>query len=166
MKKRTNNDPDLSAFDARTILEESRLQAGLSNQNVGKRMGLGTETVARYQREPEEGERDYGLPIRRVRIWNQAAGNDLVIQWLCQDCGGVFVRVDGDCTDAGSITQQMGKVSKEAHEAIAAWLKAIEDGEYEASERLSVTKELRDLVMVAQTALRKAEGKPTNQRRA
>ena len=95
MKKTRSFDErtDLRHMDHRQILVVSRAHSGLTNAEVAADMGLGEETVARYQREPNPGEHAYDLPLHRVRTWCRAVGNDLVVRWVAQHCGGLFVRV-------------------------------------------------------------------------
>ena len=156
---------DFDRFDARTILTESRLDTDsvskLSNDVIAKRMGLGEETVGRYQREPHDGERDYGLPIRRVALWNRAVGNDLVVQWLCHDCGGVFVKVDGESPADMNLVSQVNQMNESSSLVVNKLLKALEDDTLSEAERAGLIAPLRVHLRRVEQALLCAEGKST-----
>lgn len=123
MKKRISIDQDLTHMNQREILEVSRLNAGLTNKQVGIGMGLGEETIARYQREPNPGEHAYDLGIGKVPGWCRTVGNLLVPQWIevhsrremmfCEDVVGAPV----------PLSEKIRLVNKEAADLVSALLK-------------------------------------------
>jgi uncharacterized protein YerC len=152
MKKRTVADKNLLHMDGMAVLVYSRGVSGKTNAEVGRDMGIGEETVARYQRDPNPGEHPYDIGLRRIAGWCQAVGNDIVPQWIAQQCGGMFVRTDQEGKDA-NITTQMERVNKEAGEAVGSLLSALSDGTISRDERIDMIKELEDLCRTANEAL-------------
>ena len=86
MKKRMKPDKNLLHMDSIAMLVYSRGVSGKTNAEVAREMGLGEENVARYQRDPNPGEHPYDLGLRRIAGWRQSVGNDIVPQWIAQQC--------------------------------------------------------------------------------
>ena len=151
-KKKMMPDKNLMHMDGKAVLVYSRGVSGKTNAEVAQDMGIGEETVARYQRDPNHGEYPYDLGLRRISSWQRSVGNDIVAQWVAQQCGGIFVRTGQVSTEA-TITAQMEIVNKEAGEAVGALLSALKDGDITRAERFTLIKELEDLCRTANEAL-------------
>lgn len=152
-KKLTNTDQDLSHMDHREVIFYSRGLSGRTNAEVARDMGLGEETVARYQRAPNPGEHAYDLQLHRIRTWCRAVDNYIVMQWVAQQCGGVFVRVDRACPEDVNITTQISRVNKEAADVVSRLLADLQNGVVDEAEKPALTKELRELLVAVETAL-------------
>lgn len=127
MKKRISFDQDLVHMNQREVLEVSRLKAGLTNKQVGIGMGLGEETIARYQREPNPGEHAYDLGIGKVAGWCRTVGNLLVPQWIELHSRREMVFCEDIVGGSASLSEQVRNVNKEANDVIQALL-ADKDG--------------------------------------
>ena len=157
MKTKFNSTSDLSHMNHREVLVTSRAMSGKTNGQVAQSMGLGEETVARYQREPNPGEHAYDLPLHRVRSWCQAVGNDLLIRWLTQQCGGVFA-ADKIARDPGThIADIVDLLNHETADVIQQTITSLRDGKMTQEELQRLHKELRDVVEQGNTAMLLAE---------
>lgn len=157
-KNKMVEDKNLMHMDGKAVLVYSRGVSGKTNAEVAQDMGIGEETVARYQRDPNNGEHPYDLGLRRISSWQRSVENDIVPRWIAQQCGGVFVRIDEGGKEA-NITAHMERVNKEAGEAVGALLTALKDGSINRSERSTLIKELQDLCRTANEALAVAKKK-------
>jgi hypothetical protein len=166
MKNKFNGESDLSHMNHREVIVTSRTIADKTNAEVARDMGIGEETVARYQREPHPGEHDYDLPIRRVRAWNKAVGNNLVIRWLCQQCDGVFAAGHETGKSEVQISDIINKLNRETGDVIQQAITSLRDSKWTAIELKKFLKEVRDVQEMSHTAeavakrmLKEAEGK-------
>ena len=150
-------DKNLLHMDSAAVLVYSRGVSGKTNSEVAQDMGIGEEAVARYQRDPNPGEHPYDLGLRRIAAWCHAVGNDIIPQWIAQQCGGIFVRTGQAGTEA-AITAQMEIVNKEAGEAVGALLSALKDGDISRADKYTLMKELDDLCRTAHEAMATVKG--------
>jgi hypothetical protein len=162
-KKRTIAEAQsLVTVDHKEILIMSRVKAGhISNAEVARRMGLGEETVARYQRYPKDGEQDFSLPAHRIPSWNAAVGNHLVSEWVAQRDGGLFVRVDAECSEDMNVVSQVGKVNREIADVTDCMLQALADGTMDSNDVNSLLKELLDARKALDETIIAARGQAT-----
>lgn len=141
------------------ILVHSKALSGQSNADLAEGMDLGEETVARYLRCPQDGERVYGLPIGRLRGWNRAAKNKVVLHWLCQREGGVFVEVDGIGLRKEDVAARVGRLNKETAEAIAALIDMLTTGTASQPGLEQIEKELMDVRQEVEGAIIAVRGR-------
>jgi hypothetical protein len=149
MKDKTER-ADMGHMDSREVLVVSRSMHRKTNSQVAAYMGLGEETVSRYQRNPNPGEHGYDLPIGRIALWNRAVENDMVISWAAQQCGGYFVKVDAAKREDVSVDVQVSKVLKEASDVLGIWSSAMLDGALQPSEAKRLDSELREVITRAE----------------
>jgi hypothetical protein len=148
---------DLRHINARQVLVISRAMSGKTNAEVAEDMDLGEETVARYQRDPQPGESPYELPIGRVQAWNRATGNDLVMRWLAQRCGGVFAQERKTKAPDAQIADIVNVLNRETSDVIQQMLMSLRDGKWTLEEVKKLMKELRDVMEQSHGALMAAE---------
>ena len=151
-KNKMVEDKNLMHMDGKAVLVYSRGVSGKTNAEVAQDMGIGEETVARYQRDPNHGEHPYDLGLRRISSWQRSVENDIVPRWIAQQCGGVFVRIDESGKEA-NITAHVEIVNRETSDVVSAALKALSDGDITRAERFTLIKEFEDLCRTANEAL-------------
>lgn len=151
-------DVNLKNLTETEILVHSKTLSEKTNAEIADGMNSGEETVARMLRCPREGEYHYGLRIGKVRGWNRATGNKVVLQWLCQQEGGVFVEIQENTTKE-AVAESVGRVNKEGAEVIARLIGALRDGVLSTDEREWIEKELMDLFEAVEGALLSVRGR-------
>lgn len=157
MKKKLDANNDLLHMDAPGILQLSRGVAGMTNAEVSRRMGLGEETIARYQRQPGQGEHAYDLGIGKIAAWCEAVGNRYLAKWIAQQCGGVFVFVDKDCPEDMSISGQIKKLNDSTAAVVGHILRSLEDGSMDDAEQAKNVRLLREMLANVESALMVSE---------
>lgn len=126
----------------------SKINHGLTYEEIAEQMGKGRETIHRYFTDPQ-----YNPPTCLVPRLCQVLGNYLLIDWLCAQVDGHLTFVE--CrTDPRDLISRMGELTKEFSDVLREDGKAREDGDYTPLELAEIERELGHLVSKAEQTLR------------
>ena len=125
-------------------LELARAMSGLTYAQIAHEMDLGVETIHRYFTDP-----DYQPPTKRLPKLCKVLGNDILLNWVCLNSGGYFVRVAGGARGM-SIEIKIAELTKEFADVLRTDGEARLDKRYSREELAAMDRELSDLVVKAQ----------------
>jgi len=131
------------SMNAKEALNIARAFSEKTYSEIADDMGIGTETARRYHTDP-----DYNPPLPRIPALNAAYGNDVLIQWLCRKCGGVFVRIKG-LTSPAELQKEVALLTKEFSDVLNVHADITADGKVTDVEIQKLAKEAEELLIKA-----------------
>lgn len=136
-----NGAPCLSDMDQ--VHEVVRLVIRRGNiRMISKALGLADSTVYGWAQYPEESR--HGMPARYIVPFTLAARDALLIRWLANQCGGVFVEWPEAPASLASISAELSAALKETSDVMRVWSDAIYDNRLDLKEIADIRRELAD----------------------
>lgn len=118
------------------VIEPTRGRSRLSTAAIAARCGLAASTLYDYT-----NGRD--LPARLIPVITHATSDFVLIESVCEACGGYFVPLPkGSCSETETLVAHI----KEHSEFILAWSNALADGRVDEAELAAVDRELIEMI--------------------
>jgi transcriptional regulator with XRE-family HTH domain len=125
-------------------LEVARAMSGKTYEQIAHEMDLGRETIHRYFTDP-----DYQPPTKRLPKLCKVLGNDIILDWVCLNAEGYFVRVPCGAGET-SLDIQIAQLTKDFSDVLQADGDARLDRKYTAGELERIDRELSELIVKGQ----------------
>ena len=142
--KKTIQIPNLADLTFAQVLDLAYQVCKFSNgkvyEDLAEETGKGKETIYRYFTDP-----NYNPPTHFLPKLCKALGNNLIIEWLCIQCEGIFVPTEDFILSNYSIEKEIAALTKEFSEVLKAHADASEDSIYTPEELSTIEKEIFDL---------------------
>jgi len=141
--------PNLADMTCKKMLVFAKEMSGLTLEEISEKSGIPMSSIKQYF---DENRTDYYPTPYMIPRLCKALGNEIIIDWQCQQMGGYFVRL-GE-TDCVSVQLLMATLTKEFSEVLREDGLARLDEKYDKRELSSIEKELTEMLQRGNKALK------------
>jgi hypothetical protein len=118
-----------------------------NSKAIAKHLGRTHTSVDLWGGDPEQNR--HGMPASAVVPFTLAAGDTLLIEWFCEEVGGVFVRIPQAGGRAGLLGREIAKLMRESADVLEEYSKSMDDGELSQKERQACIAQLDEQIRQA-----------------